>query len=334
MMKQILIVIFLLVTPLAVGAESGIVVDGDCTLFDAIIAANTDAPSGACPAGAGPDHIQLAVDVTLSEGDDTLHTALPDITSAMTIDGAGHTVRVVWSVEETGLSESPYIVFRTSSEADLTLRNITVSGGNSGLFNQGGQVTVIDSVFIDNEMGLRNFDGALTVLNSRVVFNDGGALMNVRGHLIVENSVLSNNKINWHVHQIGFTNGSAVEVRGGTALITNCVMVGNDAESGGGVKLTNGGTVTVVDSIIANNHVNIAGGGLYVNNGTLTVINSTITDNTINLQNGGVFIDQRGSVTLLNTTVTGHAGGDCRAATAAGVFDGMHNIDSDGTCPG
>ena len=43
-----------------------IVVDGSCTLVDAITAANTDMATGGCPAGSEADEILLTVDVSLT----------------------------------------------------------------------------------------------------------------------------------------------------------------------------------------------------------------------------------------------------------------------------
>ena len=44
-----------------------ILVDGTCTLVDAINAANTDSASGNCLAGSGADEIQVTVDVSLMD---------------------------------------------------------------------------------------------------------------------------------------------------------------------------------------------------------------------------------------------------------------------------
>ena len=61
------------------------VIPADCTLADQIIAANTDAPAGSCPAGDGADLITLRSDIKLSE-------PLPTIKSDLTIRGDGHTI--------------------------------------------------------------------------------------------------------------------------------------------------------------------------------------------------------------------------------------------------
>ncbi len=61
-----------------------ITVDGtNCTLADAITAANTDASAGNCPACSGADTITLQADVTLT-------AYLWQISSTITIEGGGH----------------------------------------------------------------------------------------------------------------------------------------------------------------------------------------------------------------------------------------------------
>ena len=66
-------------------ATAPIVPPPPCPLFDQIVAANTDAPSGGCRAGQGHDVIQLHEDITLD-------ALLPRITSEITIEGNGHSI--------------------------------------------------------------------------------------------------------------------------------------------------------------------------------------------------------------------------------------------------
>jgi len=72
---------------------------GDCTLGEAIRAANTDLPVDGCSAGAGTDTIILpAGTYPLSVIDDATATGLPRITSNVVIQGAGPgTIR--WSAK-------------------------------------------------------------------------------------------------------------------------------------------------------------------------------------------------------------------------------------------
>lgn len=63
--------------------------DGNCTLREAIINANsdTDTTSGDCAAGSGSDIITFSVSGTI-----TLTASLPPITTEITIDGDGQTI--------------------------------------------------------------------------------------------------------------------------------------------------------------------------------------------------------------------------------------------------
>jgi len=61
---------------------------GDCTLGEAISAANNDLPVGGCSAGAGTDTIILPAGTYTLTGDNSTGTGLPIITSNVVIQGA------------------------------------------------------------------------------------------------------------------------------------------------------------------------------------------------------------------------------------------------------
>src|SRR5689334_10135263 len=71
----------------------GLSVDGNCTLREAVVAANTDAAVDACPAGAGADTIQLPAGVYLltlaGAGEDAAATGDLDLNADVSITGAG-----------------------------------------------------------------------------------------------------------------------------------------------------------------------------------------------------------------------------------------------------
>ncbi|MYD08423.1 MAG: hypothetical protein F4X02_00135 [Chloroflexi bacterium] len=85
----------------------------DCALADQIIAANTDAPSGACPAGDGADVIHLRRDITLRE-------PLPAINSDVTLDGHGHTIS----------GGNRFRIFDIES-GEVTIKHTTLANGSS-----------------------------------------------------------------------------------------------------------------------------------------------------------------------------------------------------------
>jgi CSLREA domain-containing protein len=100
--------------------------DGQCTLREAIVAANTDTASsgaaGECAAGLGDDTIDLAG----ISGTINLTGPLPDITSNIVFNGPGAdnlTVR-----RHTG---GDYRIFTVNTGATVTISGLTISNGRA-----------------------------------------------------------------------------------------------------------------------------------------------------------------------------------------------------------
>jgi len=79
--------------------DASLAVDGNCTLREAIIAANTDAAVDACPAGSGADVVVVPAGtytLTLVGADeDAAATGDLDVTADLEIDGAGAATTVI-----------------------------------------------------------------------------------------------------------------------------------------------------------------------------------------------------------------------------------------------
>ena len=79
--------------------DDSLAVDGNCTLREAIIAANTDAAVDACPAGSGADVVVVPAGtytLTLVGADeDAAATGDLDVTADLEIDGAGAATTVI-----------------------------------------------------------------------------------------------------------------------------------------------------------------------------------------------------------------------------------------------
>jgi hypothetical protein len=76
--------------------------------------------------------------------------------------------------------------------------------------------------------------------------------------------------------------GGGIVNLGGTVVVTNSIIAGNNAHQvGGGIFNTGGGAVTVTDSTISRNSTGEfgAGQGIYNESGMVEVINSTISEN-------------------------------------------------------
>ena len=123
--------------------------DGACTLREAIINANNNDQSGSidCLAGNNADTITFSVDGTI-----TLGSTLPEITSEMTIDGAGHTVTVS--------GDNAYRVMVVNTSGTLNLNALTIVDGyadgvdvyGGGFLNDGGTLNVSNSTFTNNHV--------------------------------------------------------------------------------------------------------------------------------------------------------------------------------------
>ena len=141
-----------------------------CTLADPIIAANTDAPAGACPAEDGADVIRLRKDIMLD-------APLPSITSDIAFDGMGHTIsgdnrfrifdiasgNVVFKriplADGRNLGEHPAgfggaITLRNSADLilyDATFRNNKARMGGAVATIDASHLFAFESRFLDNE---------------------------------------------------------------------------------------------------------------------------------------------------------------------------------------
>lgn len=146
-----------------------------CSLADQIIAANTDAPAGACPAGNGDDLITLTKNITLSE-------PLPQINSNITINGNGHTIDGGgrFRIFEIGY-DRPSVIIK-----HLTLINGSSPGDYGGAIRlRSGELVISDTVFRGNQAGWGGAistvaNTSLKIYNSRLSYNAaewrGGAI--------------------------------------------------------------------------------------------------------------------------------------------------------------
>lgn len=177
----------------------------DCTLRDAITAANTAAVAGGCDGTggapylvvlvAGPEYLLKSVDNSDPDGPN----GLPIIDTDITIDGQSKEIRR----DDHSVSSPLFRIFNVSTGATLTIKDVTVaSGGGQGI--DGGGILNNGTVILDNVVlrynkgieggGIMN-NGYLTIDNSIVTYNMagcGGAIQD-QGYLTVTNSTFSAN---------------------------------------------------------------------------------------------------------------------------------------------
>ncbi|MCX6028722.1 MAG: CSLREA domain-containing protein [Chloroflexi bacterium] len=309
--------------------------DGDCSLREAIQAANLNAAVDACPAGHGDDTIELPAGYYLLQlpgaGEDANVTGDLDIRSNLTLAGAGARTTTIGGA---GLDRVLHVHFGavvaihdTAVTGGRTLDGAdSITGGGSadpgaGIFNE-GTLTLTGCVVGGNRTGRGGS-------NTEDYFNggpggDGGAGAGIfnSGALILDRCVVGDNH--------GGNGGAGIS--------------SGRAGSGGGIY--NKGALTVQDSLIAFNDTGTGGrwvsppgsgggsggdgGGIY-NSGVLTVTHSTINGNRCGdgedaggshgFAGGGgagAGIFNEGRLYLSNSTISGNHGGNGGAALWGG----------------
>jgi len=307
---------------------------GDCTLGEAITAANNNAVVDGCTgATAGSDTILLpAGTYTLTVADNNggfngVPHGLPIINSAIIIQGATSNPADT-IIEGPG---APSFLMTTVSNAGtpLTLENLTVRnfGPAAGMGFEGGAIQFYGPLTITNCVIANNVapsqavsrggaltstgfgGGPLTITDS--VFsnnsvggsNDGGAILLNNGALTITNSTFTSNSSG--------NAGGAIRYSSGTGTIAQSSFVGNTAGRGGAVSIAGAGAVlTINKSFFMGNTGDASGnsGGAIDNGVTLTVADSLFLSNAQISGNGsGGAIGGAGSVTITGSTFVGNS---------------------------
>ena len=271
--------------------------DGQCTLREAIVAANTNTAlgdaAGECAAGAGED----TIDLTGIGGTITLTGALPPFESDIVLNGPGPDVLSIWR----GSLGGDYRILEVGSDVNLTLSGLTIGNGRvvdgrgGGILNL-GTLTVEACVVRDNSAydggGIYN-EGTLELGSSTIRDNeasgegsfaaDGGGIYNL-GVVQMYNSTLHDNQ----ARDLGggiYNGGRVGEGPDPTVRLTNSSVIGNSAMHGGGVANSEGMIELAHSTIAGNRAVKVGefggvGGGFRNLAGVVSSKNSLIAENT------------------------------------------------------
>jgi len=237
----------------------------------------------------------------------TLASALPPITSGMTIHGAGPGVTTI----DGGSAHQPFVV--NAPGALVSFTGVSVRHGNDGGANGGaikvsaGNVNITNCTLSNNNAtgtgGAIWYGGTgqITVTNSTFTANGaafgGDCIKLASGTLTLsQSSMTGNNSAN--------SGGALFLDASTTSVITNCTFSNNTAANNGGSINTDGTTSLTGCTISGSSASN--GGGLYATS-TVTLTNCTITGNTASEDGGGVYVNI--SCTLLNCTISGNTRG-------------------------
>ena len=236
-----------------VNADANNSPDTVCTLDEAVKSANenvlTNAPG--CKAGASASDV---LDIIRLTRNISLTSSTASATTRMLVEGNGRTVSVASGSTNVRLFHVSPI--SSGAGGDLTLRNITLSGGNEGqgpaVYSR-GKLTMQDCVVKDNTSA--SYEGAVYLTQSvsdttidRCAFinnrsgSNGGAIYLGDGELTVSNSAFSGNHA---------TNGGAIYISSGTATLAHLTLWNNTTNSAGNITgIRGGGTTNIWNSII------------------------------------------------------------------------------------
>ena len=305
----------------------------ECTLRAAIQESN--ASSGAhvitLPAGTYDLTLPTACSYTISTfGPITQTTVALCFTGGITINGAGSTLTIV----DAGRNDRAAQVSTTATVVlqGLTMQNAVeledygaTAGG--GCINNQGTLTLFQTTLTGctgSDGGGVYSTGTLSVINSSITGNsglvEGGGVYNL-GTVSIANSVVSLNAAP--------DNGGGLCNCGDTsvAIVTESVISGNAASSGGGIE--NLGQLTVTNTTISGNQAS-SGGGIQTSGAQATMNNLTIAQNTASNVGGG--FNGNNNFTIANSIIAGNTssgtGTDC---DSAGAFSGTgmslgHNL--------
>lgn len=235
--------------------------NGQSTLRSAIQTANTVAGLNTIVLQPGIYTLDLS-----GASEDAAATGDLDITSQIVILGNGATIQMTGNLDR---------VFDVLATGNLTLRDVTILGGNTsssggGLSNSGGTVSIFSSTFTSN--------AAAT----------GGAIASSAGSVSLTNSTISTNAA---------ATGAGLDISGGALNLLNVTVTANSASSiGGGVRLSGSATAGVTNTIIADNTAATSSPDV---SGTFSA--ASVSYNLIGINNGSTGFTNGSSGNLVGT---------------------------------
>jgi hypothetical protein len=238
--------------------------------------------------------LSLAGNCTYTLTTNLNEAGLPVITQPITIDGNNATlIRAA--------NATAFRIFEVATGGNLTLQNLTVTGGRSvSTTPAGGGIHVRPG-------------GAARLIHTTIKNNSsvsrGGGIYNDAGMVSITDSVLTDNST-------GDAGGAIFNF--GSLTINSSNISNNFALRGGAVF--NAGAADINDSSLTHNRALGAGGGVYVDSVSrqTTINHSTISDNSAVVSGGGIHSES--TVFLRNSTVSGN--------NAAGNGGGVENLNT------
>ena len=285
--------------------------DGDCSLREAIRAANLDVPVDACPAGSGADIVSVPFGTYPLEiagvGEDNGQTGDLDITAALTIQASSG----MPTIDGKNLDR---VLDIPLDDIDVTISGFRITDGN--VAGDGGGIRSLGDLTLAN-----------TSVESSQATGKGGGIATLSLGSATNAPVLQDS---------GVTFNTAVQGGGGIFMYRSSgqlerMRVGSNTTDGhGGGLLVDSCSVVVSQSWVHNNQADGNGGGLAPVFCSFLVDRTTISDNNA-VDGDGLWNEDASNTLLANTTISGNGaaitGG--KGGGVANPFNGslqLHNV--------
>lgn len=291
--------------------------DGRCSLGEAIIAANDDAPFNECPGGLFTDDI-----------------VLPEATIRFTTP---HRVTGNYGIHLWGQGTTKTVL---DGGAQL------MTGFNVGSGSDGPQFVATNLTFMRFNVHALYFLpgswgnlGGILFENNKLDTREGGAIYFNGTNLFISSSTFRNNGGTRSVANgivAGVPRGGAIATTSTTAVvISNSTFEGNNAGQNGGAILSRG-SLELYNVTLSDNAAEFGGGGLTVASGSALITNSTIHRNkqvsssTSSGGGGGIHVysgtaQVQNSIIAGNTVGAGRAGPDCAGTLTSSGYNLVGN---------
>ncbi len=258
--------------------------------------------------------------------------ALPPVTSPIVVRGQG--TRVVRSHAQ---GTPAFRIFEIASGGNLTLDNLTISGGSAQAEESSGGDEGTGGGILNN--GTATLTGTQVTDNSASFVGGGIADLSENSALTMTRSLVSRNVLSNQAQLTPSVGGAGLEADG-TVVLSNSSVTANVANTtngvarGGGILVETSGNVRLSNTAVSGNTTNgdpsigsAQGGGIFVAGGQLTLSQSPLIGNSAigyTAEGGGMV--NAGTANLVSSPVLGN-----RTTGLAGAVGNGGGIENKGT---
>lgn len=300
-------------------ANDSLADDGQCSLREAVIAANTDSATGGCPAGSGADTIlfdaSLAVPAVFTltltgANEDASASGDLDLSGILTLQGLGAN-QIIIDGNKTDR------VFDIKSGATVTITGVTIRNGDPGSGAGGGGILVTGVTPRTK----------LTLLASILSGNAADMGAGIYGSGTGSSIVISESQITSNTAAVA---GGGIS-NNGALTIENSTLDSNQARSGGGID-NFGVSLNLTNATISGNSASDDGGGLY-NRGSAMIRNVTFSGNLASGPGTGDNIFNDTASLSIGNSIVAYAGEGGNCFNNEGTLNSLgHNLESGDSC--